>query len=126
MKILKSIQIVFENCEYAEVHASAIEEFSFDVGKTWYRFGSDHVQQKLHFLKKARLILNSEYKNIHTDIDGKGTPFVGRVVAWNDITQIVLKFDDGKSRTLLVKWKGVDQNKKQKVEITDHSLIITL
>lgn|SRR5574343_1781893 len=125
MKKLESVQVVFENCEYAVIPASVVEALSYDIVTTHVLHGTEKELIELDTVKKVRLHLNDGYKNINVE-NFAPTPFTDRINAYRDVAQLSLKYDDGTFRTLLIKWKGSEENARQTVAINDADMIIFL
>ena len=126
MKKLESVQVIFENCEHTEIPASVVEALSYDIVTTRVVHGQEKELIELDIVKKVRLHLNDGYKNINVENFLPPTPFTDRINAYRDVAQLSLKYDNGTSRTLLIKWKGEDENTRQTVTINDTGMIICL
>lgn len=126
MKKLESVQVIFENCEYTDIPASAVEALSYVIVTTHVVHGTEKELIELDTVKKVRLHLNDGYKNINVENFSPPTPFIDRINAYRDVAQLSLKYDDGKFRTLFIKWKGEDENTRQTVTINETGMIICL
>lgn len=126
MKKLESIQVVFENCEYADIPASVMEALSYEIVTTRVVHGQEKELIEIDTVKKVRLHLNDGYKNAAVENFSPPTPFIDRINAYRDVAQLSLKYDDETSRTLLIKWKGEDENARQTVTINETGMIIGL
>ena len=125
---LKSVEIVFENCEMLEVDSSDIE----DLHLMWDKgdLQKDRSSNKLNkaFYLDSAIIKIKNSGNLEYEWAGCLNTSFKRILAYNDITQIYLKYEDGSEDAFYVQWPETDEkeNSKQQVILRSDGLLILI
>ena len=129
-KRLRSIELVFENCEVISIPAEHIK--SLYIGKTHRQlfgaqmFGSENSPLPLYMrdgiiADDIRLILNPEGNVKYTTPWNETSRVFDRLTKWNDITGIDLCFSDDTSESFTALWE--DSNEQGEENVYQRSLI---
>lgn len=111
---LKSLEIVFEDCEFCEISAKYIGQIL--IGDTKNKFAFDSVGTSFYnecdkivfeFMPEANKIENlvhsSDFHNTYDNV-------FKRLMKYKDITSFILHFENGGERSYLPVWKDEDHN----------------
>ncbi|UUV25939.1 MULTISPECIES: hypothetical protein [Lysinibacillus] len=110
-KELVSIMLAFENCDDFTVYKNEIGDFYLgEFEKSYSRIAcnsiSDIESANKFYIEIHKDANTNENRNINF-IDS-GLPF-DRVLAYNDIAQLVLNFEDNTSEVFYPNWEGEDE-----------------
>lgn len=125
---LESIEIVFENCEVIAVNNSDVEDLHliWDKGDL-QKDSSSNKLNKVFYLDSAIIKIKNS-GNLEYEWAGCLNTFFKRILAYNDITQLYLKYEDGSEDAFYVQWPDTDEeeNSKQQVVLQDDGLLILI
>ncbi len=127
MKRIDSVWLVFENCEDVRIDAKYIGMFHVgDIRREITRVAINAICD--------RYVANEVAMEIFSEADGPYTVFgeysrgdgidtvFRRIMAWDDITEIVIEYDDGTDETFLVNYdEGLDEGKLGAANILQES-----
>jgi hypothetical protein len=126
MKKIKTLKLVYENCDQ---HILTPDMFSSlivtGIAKEYmincFQYKNGEVSEYITCNSIEVTITNKFVKSAVGDEIGE------RMRKWNDITQIVLNFEDGTSENIIVPWSGDGEiNHKQEVLFRDNEFIIKI
>lgn len=133
MKKLESLEITFENCEFATFSAADIGFVRMtDITKSMFVAPGGEVIKSKNAGSVVLEILPTGNRLCETQWDSKKPKFnFQRIMAYPDITHIDLTYNNGKIDSYSVSWEDEDdageKNKLQKTELReDGTLIIVI
>lgn len=128
MKKIKAIEFVFENLECLTVDSKYIGDFSMEGFETKIMGAGVCTIREYTTCEKIDLVI---YKDANITIESYGDKYkvFDRILSWNDITSICLKYEDDIEREIYVPWEGENDyydNKAQSSFISDEHLYLTI
>lgn len=128
MKKIKAIEFVFENLECLTVDSKYIGDFSMEGFETKIMGAGVCSIREYTTCEKIDLVI---YKDANITIESYGDKYkvFDRILSWNDITSICLKYEDDIEREIYVPWEGENDyydNKAQSSFISDEHLYLTI
>lgn len=127
MKKIKAIEFVFENLECLTVDSKYIGDFSMEGFETKIMGAGVCTIREYTTCEKIDLVI---YKDANITIESYGDKYkvFDRILNWNDITCICLKYEDDIEREIYVPWEGENNcsNKAQSSFISDEHLYLTI
>lgn len=124
-KIVKDIELTFENIDYVVIPNRYFSIFSLQKVETSVsRVAVNAIlrYQEAGFVTiKLNKEANSEFENFYTNIDlahYKGDTLFERIINYNDITSIKLLYEDDSSEEFAVAWEDEKDNEcRNKLQI---------
>lgn len=116
MKQIKSIDIIFENCEYISVNEKDVIYIEMnDVKNHIFRIARNYIAD-LFYSDDIIIILNKEAKT-KGSIFTKDLTGIDRIKKYNDITSIEIKYENDSTKEIYIDWQESDalENKNQEV-----------
>lgn len=127
MKKIKAIEFVFENLECLTVDSKYIGDFSMESFETKIMGAGVCSIREYTTCEKIDLVI---YKDANVTVESYGDKYkvFDRILSWNDITIICLKYEDDIEREIYVPWEGENNysNKAQSSFISDEHLYLTI
>ena len=128
MKKIKAIEFVFENLECLTVDSKYIGDFSMEGFETKIMGAGVCTIREYTTCEKIDLII---YKDGNTTSESYGDKYsvFDRILSWNDITSICLKYEDDIEQEIYVPWDNENDyydNKAQSSFISDEHLYLTI
>ena len=127
MKKIKAIEFVFENLECLTVDSKYIGDFSMEGFETKIMGAGVCSIREYTTCEKIDLVI---YKDANITVESYGDKYkvFDRILSWNDITSICLKYEDDIEREIYVPWEGENDysNKAQSSFISDEHLYLTI
>ena len=127
MKKIKAIEFVFENLECLTVDSKYIGDFSMEGFETKIMGAGVCTIREYTTCEKFDLVI---YKDANITVESYGDKYkvFDRILNWNDITCICLKYEDDIEREIYVPWEGENNysNKAQSSFISDEHLYLTI
>lgn len=128
MKKIKAIEFVFENLECLTVDSKYIGDFSMESFETKIMGAGVCSIREYTTCEKIDLVI---YKDANITIESYGDKYkvFDRILSWNDITIICLKYEDDIEREIYVPWENENDyydNKAQSSFISDEHLYLTI
>lgn len=128
MKKIKAIEFVFENLECLTVDSKYIGDFSMEGFETKIMGAGVCTIREYTTCEKIDLVI---YKDANITVESYGDKYkvFDRILSWNDITSICLKYEDDIEREIYVPWEGENDyydNKAQSSFISDEHLYLTI
>ena len=127
MKKIKAIEFVFENLECLTVDSKYIGDFSMEGFETKIMGAGVCSIREYTTCEKIDLVI---YKDANITVESYGDKYkvFDRILSWNDITIICLKYEDDIEREIYVPWEGENDysNKAQSSFISDEHLYLTI
>lgn len=127
MKKIKAIEFVFENLECLTVDSKYIGDFSMVGFETKIMGAGVCTIREYTTCEKIDLVI---YKDANVTVESYGDKYkvFDRILSWNDITIICLKYEDDIEREIYVPWEGENDysNKAQSSFISDEHLYLTI
>ena len=128
MKKIKAIEFVFENLECLTVDSKYIGDFSMEGFETKIMGAGVCSIREYTTCEKIDLVI---YKDANITIESYGDKYkvFDRILSWNDITSICLKYEDDIEQEIYVPWEGENDyydNKAQSSFISDEHLYLTI
>lgn len=128
MKKIKAIEFVFENLECLTVDSKYIGDFSMEGFETKIMGAGVCTIREYTTCEKIDLVI---YKDANITIESYGDKYkvFDRILSWNDITSICLKYEDDIEQEIYVPWEGENgyyDNKAQSSFISDEHLYLTI
>ena len=132
MKNIKAIEFVFENCECITVDSKYIGDLLIEGFETKVRkFGVKDAIREYTSCERIDLII---YKDGNLTVESYGDKYsvFDRILNWNDITSIYLKYEDDTEQEIFVPWDdendyyNVCNNKAQSSFVSEEHLYITI
>ena len=127
MKKIKAIEFVFENLECLTVDSKYIGDFSMEGFETKIMGAGVCSIREYTTCEKIDLVI---YKDANITVESYGDKYkvFDRILSWNDITIICLKYEDDIEREIYVPWEGENNysNKAQSSFISDEHLYLTI
>ena len=128
MKKIKAIEFVFENLECLTVDSKYIGDFSMEGFETKIMGAGVCSIREYTTCEKIDLVI---YKDANITIESYGDKYkvFDRILSWNDITIICLKYEDDIEREIYVPWDNENNyydNKAQSSFISDEHLYLTI
>ena len=128
MKKIKAIEFVFENLECLTVDSKYIGDFSMEGFKTKIMGAGVCTIREYTTCEKIDLVI---YKDANITVESYGDKYkvFDRILSWNDITSICLKYEDDIEREIYVPWYEENNpydNKAQSSFISDEHLYLTI
>ena len=131
MKNIEAIEFVFENCECLTVDSKYIGDLLIEGFETKVRrFGVNAIREYTS-CERIDLII---YKDGNTTSESYGDKYkvFDRILSWNDITSIYLKYEDNTEQEIFVPWDDENDcysnvnNKAQSSFVSDEHLYLTI
>lgn len=131
MKNIKAIEFVFENCECLTVDSKYIGDILIEGFETNVRRLGVNAIREYTSCERIDLII---YKDANTTSESYGDKYkvFDRILSWNDITSICLKYEDDTEQEIYVPWEGENNyyynanNKAQSSFVSDEHLYLTI
>lgn len=128
MKKIKEIEFVFENLECLTVDSKYIGDFSMEGFETKIMGAGVCTIREYTTCEKIDLVI---YKDANITVESYGDKYkvFDRILNWNDITCICLKYEDDIEREIYVPWDNENDyydNKAQSSFISDEHLYLTI
>ena len=128
MKKIKAIEFVFENLECLTVDSKYIGDFSMEGFETKIMGAGVCSIREYTTCEKIDLVI---YKDANITIESYGDKYkvFDRILSWNDITIICLKYEDDIEQEIYVPWDNENDyydNKAQSSFISDEHLYLTI
>lgn len=128
MKNIKSIDIVFENCEYININKNDIIWIRLgDIEQEIHRIACNSIS-KVTFSNEIEIILKKDIKT-KDYIFSNGYNGVKRLFMCNDITSFDIHYDDDSNETIYVDWEDdihPECNKNQEIIDNNGYIFITI
>ena len=126
-KKITQIDVVFENCDFATIPIDDIENISIYNVRESCIYVNGQIEQCFN-CKKVYLQFSSAANISMSFMCANNSKFFDRVMAYGDITSIVIYYGDGTEKLYWVPWKDEDYsgeiNQYQMTEIVDGHLCI--
>ena len=128
MKDLKSIDIIFENCEYIKINVNDIIWLNFGKINENIRRTACNSISKITYADEIEIVLK---KNVKTEdyIFSKGYDGLQRLFMCNDITSFTMTYEDNTEETIYVDWEDdihPEYNKNQEIKNENGYIFITI
>ena len=128
MKNIEAIEFVFENCECLTVDSKYIGDFSMEGFETKIMGAGVCTIREYTTCEKIDLVI---YKDANITVESYGDKYkvFDRILNWNDITGICLKYEDDLEREIYVPWYEENNpynNKAQSSFVSDEHLYLTI
>lgn len=126
MKKIKAIEFVFENLECLTVDSKYIGDFLMEGLETKIIGAGVCTIREYTTCEKIDLVI---YKDANIIVESYGDKYkvFDRILSWNDITSICLKYEDDIEREIYVPWDGdYYNNKAQSSFMSDEHLYLTI
>ena len=128
MKKIKAIEFVFENLECLTVDSKYIGDFSMEGFETKIMGAGVCTIREYTTCEKIDLVI---YKDANITVESYGDKYkvFDRILNWNDITSICLKYEDDIEQEIYVPWYEENNpynNKAQSSFISDEHLYLTI
>ena len=128
MKRIKAIEFIFENLECLTVDSKYIGDFSMEGFETKIMGAGVCTIREYTTCEKIDLVI---YKDANITVESYGDKYkvFDRILNWNDITSICLKYEDDIEREIYVPWYEENNpynNKAQSSFISDEHLYLTI
>ena len=128
MKKIKAIEFVFENLECLTVDSKYIGDFSMEGFETKIMGAGVCTIREYTTCEKIDLVI---YKDANITIESYGDKYkvFDRILSWNDITSICLKYEDDIEQEIYVPWDNENDyydNKAQSSFISAEHLYLTI
>ena len=108
MKSIKYFDINFENCEVFRVHHSFVEEFEAKNYSPYIHRIASNAICKFNQWKDIYIQISSRADISMLSFGGEPLKFFDRVLAYPDITSIILTYEDGSKEDIFPLWVDVD------------------
>ena len=129
MKHLASVEFIFENVESMEFDAKYFGSFHIDrIGRAVKRFACNAILDYT-MAKEVAIEIFSEANDTYAPFgdESESTTKFERIMEWDDITRIVLKYEDGSYDELFVDYdEGEDECKLGAENINQKSMLSDL
>ena len=129
MKKIKAIEFGFENLECLTVDSKYIGDFSMEGFETKIMGAGVCTIREYTTCEKINLVI---YKDANITVESYGDKYkvFDRILSWNDITSICLKYEDDIEREIYVPWdeenNNYNNNKAQSSFMSDEHLYLTI
>ena len=128
MKKIKAIEFGFENCECITIDSKYIGDFSMEGFETKIMGAGVCTIREYTTCEKINLVI---YKDANITVESYGDKYkvFDRILSWNDITSICLKYEDDIEREIYVPWYEENNpynNKAQSSFMSDEHLYLTI
>ena len=131
MKNIEAIEFVFENCECITVESKYIGDLLIEGFETKVRRLGVNAIREYTSCERIDLII---YKDGNTTSESYGDKYkvFDRILSWNDITSIYLKYEDDTEQEIFVPWDDENDcysnvnNKAQSSFVSDEHLYLTI
>ena len=128
MKKIKAIEFVFENLECLTVDSKYIGDFSMEGFETKIMGAGVCTIREYTTCEKIDLVI---YKDANITVESYGDKYkvFDRILSWNDITSICLKYEDDIEQEIYVPWYEENNpydNKAQSSFISDEHLYLAI
>ena len=128
MKKIKAIEFGFENLECLTVDSKYIGDFSMEGFETKIMGAGVCTIREYTTCEKIDLVI---YKDANITVESYGDKYkvFDRILNWNDITSICLKYEDDIEQEIYVPWDNENDyydNKAQSSFISDEHLYLTI
>ena len=128
MKKIKAIEFVFENLECLTVDSKYIGDFLMEGFETKIMGAGVCTIREYTTCEKIDLVI---YKDANITVESYGDKYkvFDRILNWNDITSICLKYEDDIEQEIYVPWYEENNpynNKAQSSFISDEHLYLTI
>ena len=128
MKKIKAIEFGFENCECITIDSKYIGDFSMEGFETKIMGAGVCSIREYTTCEKIDLVI---YKDANITVESYGDKYkvFDRILSWNDITSICLKYEDDIEREIYVPWYEENNpynNKAQSSFMSDEHLYLTI
>lgn len=127
MKNIKAIEFVFENCECLTVDSKYIGDLLIEGFETKVRrFGVNAIREYTS-CERIDLIIYKD-GNLTSESYGDKCSVFDRILNWNDITSIYLKYEDNTEQEIFVPWEGENDysNEAQSSFVSEEHLYMTI
>lgn len=108
MKAIKYFDINFENCESFRIHRSFVEEFETENYSPNIHRAASNTICKFNQWKDIYIQISSRADISMLSFGGELQKFFDRVLAYPDITSIVLTYEDGSKEDIFPLWVDAD------------------
>ena len=131
MKNIEAIEFVFENCECITVDSKYIGDLLIEGFKTNVRKLGVNAIREYTSCERIDLIIYKDGNTISESYGDKYSVF-DRILNWNDITSIYLKYEDDTEQEIFVPWDDENDcysnvnNKAQSSFVSDEHLYLTI
>lgn len=118
---IKNIELVLENCEVIDVDAKYIGKIiAQDIFPAIINVGYGDIRKRFRcYMFGIELHKDLDQYGVVQNYTPNGSPGVfNRLTDYNDITQIVVHYDDGVEETYFVDYDGDEENANQKSHIS--------
>ena len=127
MKDIKAIEFVFENCECVTIDSKHIGDFLIEGIETKIRRVALNSISEYTTCERFEI---SIYKDANITVESYGDKHkvFNRIMRWDDITSIYLKYEDGTEQKIDMPWvgKSYDYNEAQSSFMCDEHLYLTI
>ena len=128
MKKIKAIEFVFENLECLTIDSKYIGDFSMEGFETKIMGAGVCTIREYTTCEKINLVI---YKDANITVESYGEEYkvFDRMLSWNDITSICLKYEDDIEQEIYVPWYEENNpynNKAQSSFMSDEHLYLTI
>lgn len=127
MKDIKAIEFVFENCECITINSKHIGDFLIEGIETKIRRVALNSISEYTTCERFEI---SIYKDANITVESYGDKHkvFNRIMRWDDITSIYLKYEDGTEQEIITPWVGEsdDYNEAQSSFMCDEHLYLTI
>ena len=128
MKKIKAIEFVFENLECLTVDSKYIGDFLMEGFETKIMGAGVCTIREYTTCEKIDLVI---YKDANITVESYGDKYkvFDRILSWNDITSICLKYEDDIEQEIYVPWYEENNpynNKAQSSFMSDEHLYLTI
>ena len=128
MKNIKAIEFVFENCECITVDSKYIGDLLIEGFETKIMGAGVCTIREYTTCEKINLVI---YKDANITVESYGEEYkvFDRMLSWNDITSICLKYEDDIEREIYVPGDEENNNYNNKAQssfMSDEHLYLTI
>ena len=128
MKKIKAIELGFKKCECLTVDSKYIGDFSMEGFETKIMGAGVCTIREYTTCEKINLVI---YKDANITVESYGDKYkvFDRILSWNDITSICLKYEDDIEREIYVPWDEENNNYNNKAQssfMSDEHLYLTI
>ena len=128
MKNIEAIEFVFENCECITVDSKYIGDLLMEGFETKIMGAGVCTIREYTTCEKINLVI---YKDANITVESYGEEYkvFDRMLSWNDITSICLKYEDDIEREIYVPWDEENNNYNNKAQssfMSDEHLYLTI
>ena len=107
MQNVKSIELVFENCEYVTIPSEFIGTLELDGIRQHISRVASNCISKMTAIKNVAIEIfkNADGEHSPFGMESEKTTIFGRITSCDDITSIIVNYDDESSETLYVDYE---------------------